>query len=174
MKLTNENIDELLNKVSFSKSMKKDLDKGSLRGYLDAKTGDVFGNSKMEILEKIIKIQKQNKKREVSYFKLPTVDDVIKLIRSGHKVKKEYLVRTQNDPNYWLFTFDTEVYTKEKLLKIIFHEDYFEFDKEKTDLYNKNRIKGEESYKIFYKRNDKDVNLSFWSKYKNIININDR
>lgn len=165
MKLTEENL-KLFNKISFSECKKED---GIISGFLDAKTGYVFGNSKLEVLEKVINIQKQNEKREKSYFKLPTANDVIALIREGSKIKKEYLVRTQNDPNYWQFNFHTEILTKEELLKIIFKEDYFEYDKERTESYNSNRKRGETSYKLFIKRNNKEIDLIFWSRHKDII-----
>jgi hypothetical protein len=159
MKVSDEAL-KLLERDDISFERLKD---GSIRGWMYPPCiGEIFGNSKLEIAEKIVEKQVLNKKKEKSYFKLPTEEDIKNNIRKGSKIKTSYKVRTESDPSYWQFNFNEEILTKEFLLRSIFYEDYYEIDIERTN--------NEEPFFGYYiKRNNIEINWIFWNKYKSYI-----
>lgn len=162
--------------------MKKEVEVLLLSGEIDFETredkkirvwlyppvlGEFIGNSKIEVLEQIIKRKKENKRKANAYFKLPNQEGFIDSIRRGKKINvtKAYKIRTQDDLEYWQFNFHTESMLGEDWLHKIYYSDYFEMDSEIGWTYNKET----ETSSYVLKRNKKEIDWNFWKPYKKLV-----
>jgi len=134
----------------------------TLRGF-SCMSQHVLGNSKEEILQKMYDIKQEQKRVFKKYNSLPYKSNFLQDIKNGMLIQynRRYSVRrTEKTNNYPILT---ETKLGKDWLKELFYDIYFEFDNTKDVIYEEGGL----SFSL--KRNNLEIDNSFWGKHEKVI-----